>query len=422
MPDNELPGTIQVYDGNNWTLYQEQINEITGYAYVDICCIDADPNDPEHVFAGGRCGLYEFKNGKLINYYNKENSPLMAALDRDKQLDNDYLLILGIKFDAKGHLWVLNSLAKGVSLLELTSDYQWISHHHQELTDEKGITVPGLSNMMFDSRGLLWFTNNNWENPSVFCYDTDQDVILKYDQILNQDDTKYTIYHINCITEDKEGNMWIGTDVGPFMIQKSEIGQSQVTFYQVKVPRNDGTNFADYLLNGIAISSIAVDGGNRKWFGTESAGVFLISSDNLIQEHNFNIDNSKLLYNNISSIAINHQSGEVFFLSDNGLCSYQSNAVEPNEQMTKDNVIAYPNPVTPDFTGMVTITGLSYDADVKITTATGAIVAEGRSNGGMFNWDCCNKQGKRVASGVYMVITATSDGKKGTVCKIAVIN
>ena len=422
MPDNELPGTIQVYDGNNWTLYQEQINEITGYAYVDICCIDADPNDPEHVFAGGRCGLYEFKNGKLITYYNKDNSPLMAAIDRGKQLGNDYLLILGIKFDAKGNLWVLNSLANGVSLLELTSDKEWISHHHQELTDENGITVSGLSNMMFDSRGLLWFTNNFWQNPSVFCYDTNQDVILKYDQIINQDDTKYAIYHTNCIAEDKEGNMWIGTDVGPFMIQESEIGQSSVTFYQVKVPRNDGTNYADYLLNGVAINSIAVDGGNRKWFGTDGAGIFLISSDNLIQEKSFTTDNSKLLYNNISSIAINPQSGEVFFLSDNGLCSYQSNAVEPNEQMTKDNVIAYPNPVTPDYTGLVTITGLSYDADVKITTATGAIVAEGRSNGGMFNWNCCNKQGKRVASGVYMVITATSDGKKGTVCKIAIIN
>ena len=422
MPDNALPGTIQVYDGNNWTLYQEQINEITGYAYVDICCIDADPNDPEHVFAGGRCGLYEFKNGKLITYYNKDNSPLMAAIDRGKQLGNDYLLILGIKFDAKGNLWVLNSLANGVSLLELTSDKEWISHHHQDLTDENGITVSGLSNMMFDSRGLLWFTNNFWQNPSVFCYDTNQDLILKYDQIINQDDTKYGIYHTNCIAEDKEGNMWIGTDVGPFMIQESEIGQSSVTFYQVKVPRNDGTNYADYLLNGVAINSIAVDGGNRKWFGTDGAGVFLISSDNLIQEQSFTTDNSKLLYNNISSIAINPQSGEVFFLSDNGLCSYQSNAVEPNEQMTKDNVIAYPNPITPDYTGLVTITGLSYNADVKITTATGAIVAEGRSNGGMFNWDCCNKQGKRVASGVYMVITATSDGKKGTVCKIAVIN
>jgi len=422
MPDNATPGTIQVYDGNNWTLYQEQINEITGYAYVDICCIDADPNDPEHVFAGGRCGLYEFKNGKLVTYYNKDNSPLMAALDRGKQLDNDYLLILGLKFDTKGNLWVLNSLANGVSLLELTSEKQWISHHHQELTTDNGITVPGLSKMMFDSRGLLWFVNNYWENPAVFCYDTVENEIVKYDQIVNQDDVKYTTYAITSIAEDKEGNMWIGTDVGPFMIQQSEIGQNKVTFYQVKVPRNDGTNYADYLLNGINISSIAIDGGNRKWFGTNGAGVFLISADNIKQEQNFTTDNSKLLYNNISSIAINHETGEVFFLSDNGLCSYQSNAVEPNEEMTKEHVTVYPNPVTPDFTGLVTITGLSYDADVKITTATGALVAEGRSNGGMFNWDCRNKQGKRVASGVYMVITATANGKKGTVAKIAVIN
>ena len=422
MPDNATPGTIQVYDGNNWTLYQEQINEITGYAYVDICCIDADPNDPEHVFAGGRCGLYEFKNGKLVTYYNKDNSPLMAALDRGKQLDNDYLLILGLKFDTKGNLWVLNSLANGVSLLELTNEKQWISHHHQELTADNGITVPGLSKMMFDSRGLLWFVNNYWENPAVFCYDTVENEIVKYDQIVNQDDVKYTTYAITSIAEDKEGNMWIGTDVGPFMIQQSEIGQNIVTFYQVKVPRNDGTNYADYLLNGINISSIAIDGGNRKWFGTNGAGVFLISADNIKQEQNFTTDNSKLLYNNISSIAINHETGEVFFLSDNGLCSYQSNAVEPNEEMTKEHVTVYPNPVTPDFTGLVTITGLSYDADVKITTATGALVAEGRSNGGMFNWDCRNKQGKRVASGVYMVITATANGKKGTVAKIAVIN
>jgi len=422
MPDNALPGTIQVFDGNDWTLYQEQINEITGYPYVDICCVDVDPHDPEHVFAGGRCGLYEFKNGQLITYYNKDNSPLMGANDRGTLLGNDYVLVLGILFDSKGSLWVLNSLAEGVSLLELTSDHQWISHHHTELEDEKGITIPGLSKMMFDSHGLLWFVNNFWNTPALFCYDTNQDVILKYDQIVNQDNTKYSPYHINCIAEDKEGNIWIGTDVGPFMIQQSEIGQPTVTFYQVKVPRNDGTNYADYLLNNVDISSMAIDGANRKWFGTNGAGVFLISSDNMEQEENFTTENSNLLYNNISSISINQQSGEVFFLSDNGLCSYQSNAIAPSQEMTKDHISVYPNPVTPDYTGLVTITGLTYDADVKITTATGAIVAEGRSNGGMFNWDCRNKQGKRVASGVYMIITATSDGKKGTVGKIAVIN
>ena len=422
MPDNETPGTIQVFDGNNWTLYQEQINEITGYQYVDIDCIDVDPNDAGHVFAGGRCGLYEFQDGKLVAYFNKDNSVLMGANDRGKQLGNNYVLVLGLKFDAKGNLWLLNSLADGVSLLEYTSDHQWINHHHTELTDDNSITVSGLSKMMTDSRGLLWFVNNNWQNAAVFCYDIDNDILLKYDQIINQDDTKYQIYSANCIAEDKEGNMWVGTDVGPFIIQKSEIGQNNVTFYQVKVPRNDGTDYADYLLNGVNINSIAVDGGNRKWFGTSGAGVFLMSADNIVQEENFTTDNSNLLYNDISSISINQLTGEVFFLSDNGLCSYQSNAAEPNEEMTKDHVWAYPNPVTPDYTGLVTITGLTYDADVKITTANGAIVAEGRSNGGMFNWDCCNKQGKRVASGIYMVITATSDGKKGTVAKIAVIN
>ena len=422
MPDNDTPGTIQVYDGNDWTLYEEQISQITGYSYVDNCCIDVDPNDAEHVFVGGRCGLYEFQKGKLVTYYNKDNSQLMGANDTGKQLDNDYVLVLGLKFDAKGNLWVLNSLGNGVSLLEYTTDKQWINHHNALLTNEDAITVPGLSKMMVDSRGLMWFVNNNWKNPAVFCYDTDNDILLKYDQIVNQDDVKYTCYAITSIAEDKEGNMWVGTDIGPFMIEKSEIGQNKVTFYQVKVPRNDGTNYADYLLNGISISSIAIDGGNRKWFGTNSAGVFLISADNIVQEENFTTENSNLLYNNVSSISINNFTGEVFFLSDNGLCSYQSNAVEPNSEMTKDNVTVYPNPVTPDYTGLVTITGLTYDADVKITTVNGALVAEGRSNGGMFNWDCCNKQGKRVASGVYMVITATSDGKKGTVAKIAVIN
>ena len=422
MPDNAIPGTIQEYDGNNWKLYEEQISEITGYAYVDNCCIDADPNDPEHVFVGGRCGLYEFKNGKLVTYYNADNSILMGANDRGKPLGNDYVLILGLKFDSKGNLWLLNSLGNGVSLLEYTADKQWINHHHALLTDNNSITLSGLSKMMIDSRGLLWFVNNFWQNPAVFCYDMDHDILLKYDQIVNQDDVKYQAYSVSCITEDKEGNMWVGTDVGPFMIQKSDVGQNNVTFYQVKVPRNDGTNYADYLLNGVNISCIAIDGGNRKWFGTNGAGVFLMSADNIVQEENFTTENSNLLYNNVSSISINNMTGEVFFLSDNGLCSYQSNAVDPTPEMTKDGINIYPNPVTPDFTGMVTITGLSYDADVKITTASGAIVAEGRSNGGMFNWDGCNKQGKRVASGVYMVITATSDGKKGTVGKIAVIN
>ena len=99
-----------------------------------------------------------------------------------------------------------------------------------------------------------------------------------------------------------------------------------------------------------------------------------------------------------------------------------SDATATNETMTKDNVYAYPNPVRPDYTGLITVVGLSMNADVKIVTANGALVAQGTSNGGTFTWDGRDLNGDRVASGVYMVMTATSDGKKGTVCKIAIVN
>jgi flagellar hook assembly protein FlgD len=123
----------------------------------------------------------------------------------------------------------------------------------------------------------------------------------------------------------------------------------------------------------------------------------------------------------VYSGAINQDTGEVFFSTELGLCSFTSDATKPSTEMTKDNVWAYPNPVNPSYTGPITITGLTYNADVKIVSANGLLINEGRSNGGTFTWDGCDKNGERVGSGIYMVVTATSDGKKGTVCKIAII-
>ncbi len=216
--------------------------------------------------------------------------------------------------------------------------------------------------------------------------------------------------------------MWVGTNVGPLMLPAASLSEgSNAVLTQVTVPRNDGTNFADYLLSGVDITCIAIDGAGRKWFGTNGNGAYLISEDNMSQVEHFLPSNSNILSANIESIAINDATGEVFFGTDNGLCSYMSDATATNESMDKDNVYAYPNPVRPDYTGLITVTGLSFDADVKIVTASGALVYEGRSNGGSFTWNGCDLDGKRVASGVYMVETATSEGKKGTVCKIAIV-
>ena len=414
-------GIIQIFDGSNWLLYPTNLQEKTGVRYVDQNCIDIDPTDENHIMVAGRTGLYEFQNGKLKTLWNKHNSPLRTAIDNGKELDDSFTLIHGIKFDNNGNLWVLNSQANGVNLLELDKNGQWNNHYKSELCYKDNISMPGMRCLMFDSNGLLWFVNTHYLSPSVLCYDRWLDTIYKYDSFVNEDGTRYDNCYPYDIKEDLNGNIWVATSSGPFIIKKEEIGQKSVTFYQEKIPRNDGTDYADYLLTGINITCITVDGAGRKWFGTNGNGVYLISANNMEQLQHFTTTNSFLLSDIILSISINPSTGEVYFLTEKGLCSYVSDATEPNEEMTKDNVWAYPNPVTPDYTGPITITGLSLNADVKILAANGALIAEGRSNGGSFTWDGCDKQGRRVASGVYMVATATSDGQKGTVCKIAII-
>ena len=417
-------GTIQVYDGTSWTVYPNDISQTTGFTYIDINCIDVDPTNENHVFAGGRSGLYEFLNGKLKAFYYKENSPLKpVTTSAGVEFDNHYTLVHGIKFDGNGNLWVLNSQRPNGNLFLLTKEGEWKSFSKNELNKSASEnSLPGLRRITVDSRGLMWFVNSNYEKPAVFSYDIVNDQICTYNSFTNEDGISYTNYMVPYdIAEDKNGDMWVTTTSGPFIIRKQEIGQSTATFYQEKIPRNDGTDYADYLLSGIVTKCIAIDGGGRKWIGTENMGVFLISTDNTTQVQHFTAENSKLLSNHVFNININNETGEVFFLTNKGLCSYISDATTPAAEMTKDNVWAYPNPVNPDYSGPITVTGLSYDADVKIVASNGALITEGRSNGGTFQWDGCNKNGDRVASGIYMVVTATSTGEKGTVCKIAIV-
>jgi hypothetical protein len=249
------------------------------------------------------------------------------------------------------------------------------------------------------------------------------DDITAYENFVNQDGTFLDIKSgVRCIVEDLNHDLWIGSNAGPFVLERNNIFEDNPTFIQVKVPRNDGTDYADYLLSGIDITAIAIDGGGRKWFGTNGNGAYLISADNMTQVQHFTTTNSKLLSDVVQSIAIDPKSGEVFFGTEQGLCSYMSDATAPAETMDDDHVYAYPNPVDfSNYSGLITVTGLTFNADVKITNAAGFLVAEGRSNGGLFTWDGKDKKGNRVGSGVYHVITATSDGKKGTVCRIAIV-
>lgn len=423
IADNwENPGIVQVLQGDDWDFFEDDFSARTGYAYLGTKAVAVDPRNSNHVFVGARTGLYEFLSGKMVAFYNKDNSILQSAMDDGRELGNDYVLVNGLAYDREGNLWVLNNQTKKENLIRMSKDGQMTSFSKAELMKD-GVGLSGLSQMRLDSRNLLWFCNDHWIQPGLFSYDPKNDKLNAYTRFINDDGSNVDITAVHCWAEDLDNNIWIGTTAGPLLLQRSQMNkQDSYRFVQVKVPRNDGTNLADYLLAGLEITAMAVDGGGRKWFGTKGNGVYLISADNMMQLKHFITTNSTLLSNNIQSISINHATGEVFFATDKGLCSYMSDATKAVDSPDDNSTYAYPNPVKPGYTGPVTIVGLSLNVDVKIVTTNGVLVAEGTSNGGTFVWDGKDKNGKRVASGVYMVQSADENGDNGTVCKVAVVN
>lgn len=420
---NSNPGCIQVLSNDEWYVFQDDIAKQTGINYQDVFSLDIDPRDNSHVMAGSREGLYEFRNGQFVKLWNSDNS-LIESFNK-KSKNNQ--LVYGVMYDKDGNLWLLNSQAPTQSILEYTKDGEWKAFPHEELMKLKYLfpepqSLGTLKGLMTDSRGLIWFVNDHYTVPSFYAYQTGTNALNSYQgPFVNEDGTSLSINSCQCITEDKDNNMWIGTPVGPFMIESTQLGEANPILTQVKVPRNDGTNYADYLLSGVNIKSIVVDKNNRKWFGTNGNGLYLIATDNITTLAHFTKANSKLLSDNILSLALNDATGELFIGTDKGLCSYTGNFSDSSNGMTKDNVWAYPNPVKPDYTGAITVTGLENGSNVKIVTSNGVLVNEGIASNGEYKWYGINRDGKRVASGVYMVEVATSEGEKGVVCKVAIV-
>lgn len=400
-----------------WLVFDDNVSDSTKINYSDICDADVDPLDSTHVAACSRSGVYEFRNGKFFKHWTIKNSPLKSALSTNLQ----YVEVNGVKFDNQGNLYVLNGYVDNV-LLRLNHDGTWESVTPQELIDLMDTYLRNPRHPQFDSKGRLWFCIDHGWLPAIYCYNLQTQELLSFQKpFMNQDgNTINVVDGIHAIKLDKDDNVWIGTDVGLFELPVDQ-QRDGAPLTQIKVARNDGTNFADYLLADINILSIAVDQANRKWIGTNGNGVYLVNSDNTEVLQHFTTADSPILSDVVESIAINHKRGEVFFGTYNGLCSYMSDVAVTYDELVADNVYAYPNPVTPEYNGQITITGLAMNTDVKIVTPNGTLVAQGRSTGGNFIWDGCDKNGDRVASGVYMVLTATSEGKKGVVCKIAIV-
>lgn len=407
-------GEVHVWNGEKWEEFEQPSDASLGHLYRDLLYLDFDPSKEGHIMVGSKAGLYEFQDGKFIKCYNKDNTSVITS-----PLGNNYTIISSVKYDARGKLWLLNSLGDNSILSFDQTTQEWKHYPHSEIGSNDRYNLTGL--IIGKNNGNIWFVNNYYEKNRLYKYNYNTDELTMYGPTFtNEDGRDITPIYVHCLAEDRNGNIWIGTTSGPLYLSMSDIKNGNNIFTQHKVPRNDNTNYADYLLDNSNIRCIAVDGANQKWFGTDN-GVYLVSDDCNTQIYHFDTDNSPLISNIVYSIAVNNNTGKVYFATDKGLCSFNNGIVGSNSEMTKDNVYAYPNPVKPDYTGKINIVGLSFNANIKIVSTNGTLINEGRSAGGSYSWDGCDLNGKKVASGIYMVETATESGEKGIVCKIAII-
>ena len=184
------------------------------------------------------------------------------------------------------------------------------------------------------------------------------------------------------------------------------------------------------VLENEVITSIEIDGSNRKWVGTKSNGIWLFNPDITKLISHFTVENSPLISNLVYDIAINKPTGELFIATDKGCISYQTDANENidasgnlvGSECANQNVSVFPNPVKKGFGGLIAVSGLANNSRVKFVTSSGKLVYETNSKGGMATWNGFTYDGKRANPGIYIILASSEEGAANCFSKLAILD
>lgn len=397
----------------DWRLHNSETEtSILIDSAFDFIYTAVDPNNEKHaLFCSFYGGLYEFLDNEVIQRYGSNNSAISTSMVHSGQVK-----ISAAQFDKDGNIWAANSFTDKPLIL-ITPDGNSLDFSvgsggiNQVITDLK----------VHHDYGQIWMTVRG---QGVIVYDynfTPEDPTDDTYKLLSDAEGLGSLpsTNVNCLTIDRDGEVWVGTEKGPAVFFNagsifqtgSNLDAQQILLLQ------DGSY--QYLLETQSITGIAVDGANRKWFGTSTGGIFLMSEDGTEQIYSFNSDNSPLFSNNILSIAIVGSSGEVMIGTSKGIIGFRSTATEPVS--TYSDVYCYPNPVRPGYNGPIAIKGLLENSSIKITDASGQLVNESISLGGQAVWYGDDLYGNQVSSGVYYVHLVSSNGQLKSISKVLII-
>src|SRR5260221_5179529 len=398
---------IYIFKEGNWTnINRYRFSQID--SLLDYITIAINPRD-ETIWAGSfGGGLLHIKPGPAFEIFKQNNIGTTVG-------DPTSYRVIGLAFDHDNNLWVSN-FGSAQPLRVRKNDGSWKYFSLPFFINENT-----LSQIVIDDNNYKWIVAP--KGNGLICFDHGASI-----DNTNDDRWKYyrggagngnlPVNEVLCLAKDKSGFIWVGTADGIGVIQCSQnvFTSSGCEAILPIVPQG---NFAGYLFKGEEVRNIAVDGADRKWVATKN-GVWLISADGEKVIYQFTENNSPLLSNDVKKITIDGKTGEVYFATAKGVCSFRSTATEGNE--TNSGVLVYPNPVPPGYSGSIGIRGLVNNAIVKITELDGRLVYQTRALGGQAVWDGRNYKGQKISSGVYLVLISGDGRTKRAVTKIVFIS
>ncbi|WP_124978803.1 type IX secretion system anionic LPS delivery protein PorZ [Nonlabens xiamenensis] len=367
--------------------------------------ITINPADPAQLFLNSlNDGMVEFVDDTATTLFDNTNSTFVPTDDNGRI----FFRIPDSEFDQEGNLWVLQSFT-GESLHRRSTSGQWTSFDLEN--DLSDIATSGTKMVITRSGNIIYGTTF----IGLIGYDTSNDRAVSF-----KEQNNLVNNYIGALRIDLNGQLWIGSNLGLRVLFSAE------SIFQENPPDaraiiiEDTNGIARELLADVAVLDIEVDGNNNKWVATSGSGAFLFSPSGRETIFQFTTNNSPLPTNTVNDIAIDEETGKVYFATDKGLVAFQGQrSSKPQEDL--EMVRAFPNPVRPGFDGNVTIDGLTDRARVKITDIEGNLVYEAISQGGSIPWDTRSFSGNKVASGVYLLLISTDDFIETKVAKLMII-